>query len=160
MSSMSSDARTIITKNTFLTLATVSEEGNPWITPLYFVFERESFYWYSRKDAEHSLNIVHNPTVSAVIYNTQATSESVGAVYASGGAYELSGADLKEAISTYFMKASRDDTTLTQDIFSRVEDFAGDSPVRMYRFTPEKVWLLGESKKWRQKWLDYRKVSE
>lgn len=52
-----------------LTLATISEDGTPYATPLfYIVAENLQIYWLSSKSSMHSVQVTMHPGVSAAIY--------------------------------------------------------------------------------------------
>src|SRR5687767_7226480 len=51
-------------------VATVSPDGRPWNTPVYFARRGDSFYWISRRDAQHSTNIRHNGRAFVVVFDS------------------------------------------------------------------------------------------
>jgi general stress protein 26 len=71
------------------TVATVSQSGEPWNTPVYFARDGNFFYWTSRTDAQHSINIRSNGRVFLVIYDSKRPDSSGCGVYVQAQATEL-----------------------------------------------------------------------
>jgi nitroimidazol reductase NimA-like FMN-containing flavoprotein (pyridoxamine 5'-phosphate oxidase superfamily) len=63
------------------TVATVSIDGIPWNTPVYFARRGLSLYWTSRRDAQHSANIRHNGRAFIVVFDSSHADSSGAAVY-------------------------------------------------------------------------------
>jgi hypothetical protein len=112
-------AREVIDSNLYMILGTVGEDGQPWVTPVYFsAGGYTEFYWLSNPEAMHSRNIAARPQVSIVIFNSQTPIGTAQAVYMSGIAEEVTGADVVRGV----------------DIFSRGSQARGAG-----EWTPEKV---------------------
>jgi hypothetical protein len=95
-------ARAVIDANLYMVLGTTGENGQPWVTPVYYSAERYSdFYWVSRPDAMHSRNIAARPHVSIVIFNSQTPIGTAQAVYMSGIAEEVTVADVARGIDVF-----------------------------------------------------------
>lgn len=63
-------AKKIITSNLYMTIATVTKDGLPWNTPVYYAFDESyAFYWYSRKNTKHSQLIAENSNVAVAIFD-------------------------------------------------------------------------------------------
>ncbi len=71
------------------TVATVSSGGEPWNTPVYFARHGRAFFWISRADAQHSINIRANGRVFIAIYDSSREDTSAAAVYIDADAHEL-----------------------------------------------------------------------
>jgi general stress protein 26 len=64
-------AKEIIEKIQYITIATVSKDGEPWNTPVYSAYDEDyNFYWISWKENQHSKNIAENNQVFSVIYDS------------------------------------------------------------------------------------------
>jgi uncharacterized pyridoxamine 5'-phosphate oxidase family protein len=125
----------ILDKILYITLATVSSEGEPWISPVYTAFDTEyNFYWASTTYAQHTQNIKANSQVSAVIYDSTQPERTGRGVFLKGEATEIN------------------DPTLLQQIFPiffgrinvpprEISYFQNQSPRRIYKFTPTQIWL-------------------
>lgn len=147
-------ARRILNTNKYMVLATASSENTPWSTPVFFAFdEKYNFYWYSRKDAKHSLSISKNNQVSACIFGIGNSDEGFG-VYIKGKAVEITNDDLLHATKVYAEKAATNAQVYKQ--LTTVEDFLNESILRMYKLVPDKMYISNESTKWKGKWIDTR----
>ena len=71
------------------TVATVSADGRPWNTPVYFARQRDSFYWISRRDAQHSTNIRHSGRAFIVVFDSSREDSSGAAAYIEAEGAEL-----------------------------------------------------------------------
>lgn len=139
-----------------MVLATSDTSGQPWITPVYFAFDDTQgvFYWYSRVEARHSRLIAANERAAVTIFTT--TPGAIGAVYMSGAAREVTAARLPSALSVYTRREKSGDLAAQKQFIAQVGDFAGSAPLRMYSFTPGELYVLNDSIKWHDKWLDTR----
>ena len=50
-------------------VATITDEGKPWSTPLHIAFDDQNAYWLSSPDTVHSKNIAERPDVSIAIWS-------------------------------------------------------------------------------------------
>jgi hypothetical protein len=73
----------------FATIATVSSAGSPWNSPVYFAREEATFYWISRANAQHSINIGDNGRAFIAIYDSTREDKSGAAAYIEAEAREL-----------------------------------------------------------------------
>jgi nitroimidazol reductase NimA-like FMN-containing flavoprotein (pyridoxamine 5'-phosphate oxidase superfamily) len=137
-----------------MVLATVSPEGQPWSTPVFFAYDASyNFYWYSRNDTRHSENIAKHKQVSAVVFGVNNQDEGYG-VYLEGVAGEVAEEELGKVMEVYAAKAGTNEEEKRQ--LMTKEDFLGESPIRMYAITPKKMYVSNESIKWNGKWIDSR----
>lgn len=142
----------------YLTLATVDAHGDPWITPLFYTFDSDyQFYWYSRHSAEHSLNLLHHPTVAISIYDQNMTDKNATGLYMKGIVQEVPPVDVEKVAELYVTRSYPGETEIRNEFLNMTADFKDAAPLRFYRFTAQHAWALGESKFWNNKWLDYRK---
>ncbi|MEK9176225.1 MAG: pyridoxamine 5'-phosphate oxidase family protein [Patescibacteria group bacterium] len=137
----------IIEKILYITIATVSEDGQPWNSPVYSAFdENYNFYWNSWKENQHSKNIAENGKVFIVIYDStlpEGSGANIG-VYIQAKAYALT--DEKEIERARKLLAER--KTKKSSKVRSAREFMGDYPRRVYKAVPEKVWMndVGEVK--------------
>lgn len=69
---MKKEALAVIDSTRVGTLATLREDGSPYVTPITYTFVDGLFVWLSAPDAEHSLNIARDPRVSlSIVENTE-----------------------------------------------------------------------------------------
>ena len=71
------------------TIVTVSSNGQRWTTPVYFARHGDTFYWISRHDAQHSVNVRENANAFIVIYDSSDGHASASAAYVDAHAREL-----------------------------------------------------------------------
>jgi hypothetical protein len=96
------DARALIDRNQYLTLATSDADGRPWASPVWFAHEEYTeFLWVSRPDARHSLNIKARSAVGIVVFNSTVTPQAANAVYVEADACEAGADILDHAIGVY-----------------------------------------------------------
>lgn len=123
----------------FITVATVSAEGNPWNTPVTaFRFKASPvFYWASWRDAQHSQNIRANGRVFIVAYDSTPADGKMGhGVYMDATATELT--DESEVLQAALVfegdKYKLSDGT----------QYLGDHPLRIYKASPINLWINGD----------------
>jgi hypothetical protein len=130
-------AEELLAANLYAVLGTVTPEGRPWTSPVYFASDGlTALYWCSTTDSRHSVNLAANPAVSLAVFDSTVAPYTGRAVYAEGTASILEGADLEHGLSVYPGDASRDATSLD------LEDVTGDAPWRLYRAVATAVWVL------------------
>lgn len=129
-------AHSLITEQIYCTLATTSAHKIPWSTPLFYVFDQDiNLYWSSAIAAQHSQNLVQNNGKSMI---TLFDAQQVKAVYFSGIATELTDQlELAKILKLFDNRAKRSNPRLTKN-------YLGESCRRMYKFTPEKIWVTGD----------------
>ena len=105
---MNDDIKTL-ERNDYMTLATVSEDGSPWATPVKFGYHDGLVYWRSDPAATHSQNIERDGRVSMSVYDPQSRPgfEELQAVYIQS-------------------QATRLDDEQTQDILQKIGDMFSD----------------------------------
>lgn len=130
-------ARSLLDANAYLTLGTVSAQGQPWTSPVYFAADGlADFYWVSSRGSLHSVNIAVEPSVSLVVFDSTVAAHHGRALYAVGSARALEGPELEHGLAVYPGPATRGGSALG------VEEATGDSPYRLYRVRASQVWVL------------------
>ena len=95
-------ARGVIDANAYMTLATADGDGHPWASPVWFAHDGYTrFFWVSRPDTRHSLNLAIRPQVAIVIFDSTVAVGEAQAVYSEAEAEQLSGAEQEQAIAVY-----------------------------------------------------------
>jgi hypothetical protein len=130
-------ARELLDANRYLTISTVDADGAPWASPVYFAAadERE-FYWVSAIDARHSRNLAARPQVSIVVFDSSVLPYHGRALYATGTARELAGADLDRGLAVYPGPSARDAVPVDRADVTEPEVY------RLYGMTATDVWVL------------------
>jgi hypothetical protein len=126
-------AREVIDSNRYLVLGTVEDAGHPRVSPVYFGHDGyRDFYWVSRSDSLHSVNLEQRPTVNAVVYDSSVQVGDGRAVYVTGKARRVSDAELPERSAVAFRPH------LGGRAFAP-DELTGDATLRLYVLTAE-VW--------------------
>jgi pyridoxamine 5'-phosphate oxidase-like protein len=129
-------AKRVIDGNRYMTIATVDDQGRPWVTPVYFSPEGYMhLYWISSPDAQHSRNVDARPEVSIVVFDSQVPIGGAEAVYMRARAQEMSEPTLEQCAAAFRPR------------FEGVRTFAPDelrppAKLRLYLATVAEHWVL------------------
>jgi nitroimidazol reductase NimA-like FMN-containing flavoprotein (pyridoxamine 5'-phosphate oxidase superfamily) len=128
-------ARQILEDICYMAIASVSSDGQPWSTPVYFAYDEElNLYWTSAKDSCHSSNIAINPAIFISIYNSAAPEGSAVGLYIKATARELGdAAQVRKACECLYGRAQKARPPETE--------FMGASPRRVYKAIPQQAWV-------------------
>jgi hypothetical protein len=128
------DARNLIDRVEYGSLATVCAYNEPWNTPLHLAVDQDwHVYWCSSPDAQHSLNIRRNPCAVLVVYDSTRPDRTAAGVYLKVRAYELAAAlDVQRALSCLYRRKHEPPPP--------VDDFLADAPRRAYEAAPTAIW--------------------
>lgn len=131
-------AKAVIKKISYITIATISEDGMPWNAPVFAAYDKNyNFYWGTYRNSQKSKNIRYNKNVFLVIYDSNDPPGEGFGVYIKATAEELT--DLKEIEFAYKLLWDRHVVP-----YWKLEQVQNDAPIRLYKATPEKVWVNGE----------------
>lgn len=131
-------ARRVIDANSYMALGTVSETGHPWVSPVWFASEDyRQFHWVSSPEARHSRNLSSRPEVAIAVYDSSRPPGTVDAVYLSGRAEELAGAELERGLEV-FDRVSRKDIARGWAL----SDVQPPGLFRLYRATAAEHFVL------------------
>lgn len=134
---MSQEAKDIIDKILYLTLATADANGKPWCTPVFTAFDKDyNFYWASGFETRHSQNIRENGNVGAIVYDVRVADGEGQGVYMDGKAAELTPDSWQDGVALLRKRSLQPEKFYPEGQFDRL------GPVRVYRFTPEKFYML------------------
>ncbi|MFA6353463.1 MAG: pyridoxamine 5'-phosphate oxidase family protein [Candidatus Paceibacterota bacterium] len=137
MKNLLSRSKEIIEKIEYLNIASITPEGLPWNSPVYCSFDKElNFYWLSWKENQHSKNIRNNSNTFATIYDSTVPASTGFGVYFQGKTYELNNPiDIIIGLKCIYSRSKHK--------MKDVVMFLTSYPRRVYKFTPEKVWING-----------------
>ncbi len=138
--SLIQQAKNIIQKNLYITLATIGKDGLPWSSPVYAAYdENYNFYWASAKNAKHSLNIEENDKISFVIFDSSVPWGKGEGVYMQAKAFQLiRKKDILHAFTYRYGRINQAPRPL--------EEFLDKAPRRIYKAVPEKIWIKVDTK--------------
>lgn len=129
-------AREIIERIVYMTVATVSEDGEPWNSPVFAAYdEHYNFYWGSHYKSKHSRNIRTNGHAFLAIYDSTAAAGGGEGVYVKATAQELT--------HPIFIKNAHDllQARSQPAPYWELRELLDDSPIRIYKAAPELVWM-------------------
>ena len=115
-------------------LATVDPEKNPWAVCLGLSYTKDmDIVWASRKDTLHSRYVKENPQVSICIFSETESRGDFG-FYSVGIAHEVTQEDeLTGLLTVRFTDKGK--------AAPPVQDFLGDSPMRIYAAKLSQAWV-------------------
>jgi general stress protein 26 len=140
-SELVSRAKEVLTSQKYINLATVSAEGLPWNSPIYFVMDKKlTLYWSSWLGAQHSKNLQTNSHVFITLYDSTRLrgTNSLRGLYMQAGAFELNEPNEIMEVSKLLYEEGE---------VSGPEVFLSDSVKRLYKATPYRIWLNDKSEK-------------
>lgn len=130
-----------ILNSDYFSLST-TDGKKPWTTPIYFAVDNDfSFYFVSRKDTQHSVNIYKNKNVSFCIFNSEDRSFTAQGLQASGVCTEVKPAEALKALFCIYKKkhpSMKDFSKIKLD----VKSVTGLVNNRVYKIVPSKVFVL------------------
>lgn len=128
-------ARQILENICYMAIASVSSDGKPWSTPVYFACDEGfNLYWVSARESCHSTNIATNPAIFISIYDSRAPEGSAVGLYINATARELEdAAQVRKGCECLYGRARRTRPLETE--------FMGRSPRRVYRAIPQQAWI-------------------
>ena len=118
----------------YVTVATVSSDGQPWNTPVYFAADGNILYWSSHPDSVHSKNIVSNGKACLTIYNSKASEGDGVGVYIQAVVRQLD--DKQEVAGALALLGNRRGRP-----YKYIEKFVGNGPQRIYKAEPLNIWI-------------------
>lgn len=142
MDALSKRAKEIINKILYITIATVSKDGQPWNSPVYSTFdENYNFYWNSWKENQHSKNIALNNNIFIVIYDSTVPEGTGEGVYVQAKAEMVTDKnEMKRALEILQKRKKRPSSKLRS-----INEFMGEYPRRVYKAVPQKFWMNTDS---------------
>ncbi len=134
-------ARAIIDSSLYMVLGTVDEDGQPWVSPVYFRASKyKEFYWISSPEAKHSHNLAKRSQISIVIFDSQVSVGEGQAVYMLAAATEVTESDLERGLIIYnggFPQPARLGVRIIKP-----EEVRPPALYRLYRAVALEYWVL------------------
>ena len=106
---MSGEAvRSIIAANTYMTLATADENGNPWASPVWYATaDCREFVWVSAPQSRHSQNLARRPDLAIVIFDSRQPPGTGEAVYLSARAEPAPEPELERCLRIFATESEK-----------------------------------------------------
>ena len=135
-------ARELIGSQSTMALATAGN-GEAWAAPVYYVFYKGGFYFFSAPDSRHIMESMENAQASATIYPFVSSWKEIRGIQMSGKIRKAK-AGLK---SVKALRAYVEKYPFTKEFFDPgqeldLENFGKRFRVRFYRFDPTLVLYL------------------
>lgn len=132
-------AKEILQNTIYAAVATSSQDGQPWNSPVFVVYDDKlNFYWASATKSHHSQHIAENPRVYLVVFNSTAPWGAGEGVFIQASAIEVSDpAEITHACQLRYQRVSKANQPPS--------DFTGALPRRIYRATPERIWVNADA---------------
>jgi general stress protein 26 len=128
----------IIEKIPYITVASVTNEGMPWNSPVFGAHDSEfNFYFGTYKLSQKAKNIFQNPNIFLVIYDSTAPPGSGEGVYIQAQAAAVT--DPEEIKAAHELLWSRH-----VEPYWKLEEFTAPSPLVIFKVVPKKVWMNAE----------------
>jgi len=141
MKDLNKRAKEIIEEIMYVTIASVTEDGMPWNSPVFSAYDESyNFYWGTHKDSQKAKNIRSNPNVFLVIYNSKVPAGTGEGVYIKATAKEITEPD--EVRRIFDLLKTRHATS-----FWDFEAVSEDGPIRLYKATPQQAWMNDDGRK-------------
>lgn len=146
-------AKEIIAKNIYLTVATTSLDGRPWISPVFFAYDADyNLFWVSNKDAKHSGLVRNNAQVAIVIFDSSVPEGEGDGVYFEAHVEELSdNGEIVQAMEILNKRVTKDEFRV-----KKIEEVTGAGVWRIYKATPIKISKLAEGEYVNGQYVDKR----
>lgn len=138
-------AKQIIDSNIYMSLATFADE-KPWACALFMgVDENYHLYFVSNIKALHVQNVLKNPRVAVVIFDSHSIAGRANGVQLSGTCHRLTGDEVQRGIDAIYSKrypdpSERVNRNLTPEEFSRPEN--DPSSRYIFEIMPEHLFVL------------------
>ena len=138
-------AGNLIEGQSTMTLAT-AQENTAWAAPVYYVFLRSAFFFFSDPESRHIRESFAGCLASAAIHSDASSWEEIRGVQMSGSIDMVTGKiETVETIGKYLKKFG-----FTKDFFSNdqaldMDAFAKRFNVRLYKFKPSLIYYLDNS---------------
>lgn len=147
------EAKDIISSNIYMTVATASLEGDPWISPVFFAYDDTyNLYWVSDKNSRHSELIRENDRVAIVVFDSSAPEGEGDGVYVEAQAVELNDTqEVKKAMMIFGNRATQDEFKIW-----KIEEVTENGVWRIYKAIPKKVSKLKEGEYVNGQYVDRR----
>lgn len=132
----------LINTQSTMALAT-AKDNHAWAAPVYFVYHRAAFYFFSSSDSRHISEALDSGQASATIYPVVDTWQDIKGIQMSGK-IRPAGKGLKalQALHAYTVKFPFVKSFFKPGQALNLENFAKQFRVGFYHFAPDLVYYL------------------
>jgi len=147
------EAIEILAKNIYMTVATASPEGNPWVSPVFFVYDDlYNLYWVSNKNARHSEYVRVNPKVAIAIFDSSAVEGAGDGVYVEATVEEMVEENAIAGVTEIWNRRTEEE----EFQISGIDKVTGDAAWRIYKAMPKTISKLKEGEYINGQYVDKR----
>lgn len=135
-------AREIVEKNQYLTIASNDSLGNPWVSPVAYVFDKDwNFYFVSLPDSKHSRNIESRKKVAVAIFDSRQKWGTGVGLQVEGEIKKIPFLEIPRLLKLYFSREYPYGQANMSDFVRGLRKMLQNKIYLLYRFTPKKVWM-------------------
>ncbi len=142
MKDLDKRAKEIIEQIRYITIASVTEDGMPWNSPVFAAYDKDyNFYFSTHTDSQKAKNIKNNPNVFIAIYDSTVPPGTGEGVYIQATVQQINGLDEIKRLYHDILMPRHDNH------FWDIAALSGDGPIRLYKATPQKAWMNDDGEK-------------
>lgn len=131
---MNEKVKTLLQTIRYATISTIDSDGKPWAAPVWYVFDEDhNIYWWSPIEAQHSKNIIDNPSVYITVFDSTVPEGDGFGLYMRAEAGVAADDELDSPISLYNQS--------TKIFKLDRENCTSNAPTRIYKATVIQRWV-------------------
>lgn len=136
----------LATEQRTMVLATTSADAIPWAAPVYFVFYRKDFFFFSNPNARHTLHCLTRPVASAAIFQDGDSFKNICGLQMQGRIQKIEYSPVALGVFLAYLEKFKfinffSDSGRPIDLHTFFERFNAS----MYRFSPEEIYCQDNS---------------
>ncbi len=142
MNFVDSRISSLLSDNKYMALATMDSKCMPWSCVVFYAYDNSyNVYFISAVDAKHSINILSNGNVSAIIYDSSQGIGETKELKLEGKASIVKDDDLDAVIKLYAerIKSKSTGKDITADY--KKSDYSGPSEFKFFKIKVEKFYI-------------------
>ncbi len=136
------NAKDIIASNNYFVLSTCNKNNTPWAAAILFVNDKDhNFYFMSAVDSRHAKNIIENPNIAGVIFDSKQPVGSSLSVQFEGTAKIV---DTKEEIVDtikLYSKKAFPGSKFSPDPQFDPGNYSGAAEFKFFKIEPKKIYI-------------------
>ena len=138
-------AKGLINDQSTMTLATC-KENVAWAAPVYYVFLKSAFYFFSDPTSRHILESLESGQASGAVHGFAAGWQEIRGIQMTGRIEALSmGVESAEVIMVYLKKFQFTKELFSSGIPLNLDAFTSRFKVKLYKFNPTLIYYLDNS---------------
>jgi len=138
-------AKGLIDEQSTMTLATC-RESVAWAAPVYYVFLKSAFYFFSDPESRHIVEALESGQASGAIHGFASGWQEIRGIQMTGRIETLSmGLESAEVIRVYLKKFQFTKNLFSSGVALNLDAFTSRFRVKLYRFKPTLIYYLDNS---------------